>query len=157
MKRETRLLLAQLATAAATLVVLGLWLAATFSLLRSTFTEQEIEAVALLLEPRLAPLLLMVLVLAGAMMAAAQWFHRRYVAPPAQLLEQARVLLETNATTTLLGQGNAAVRGLADRDRLRAMSLAARRRFDTHPTWEQSMERVREFLQMGSTSQVESI
>ena len=114
MKRETRLLLAQLATAAATLVVLGLWLAATFSLLRSTFTEQEIEAVALLLEPRLAPLLLMVLVLAGAMMAAAQWFHRRYVAPPAQLLEQARVLLETNATTTLLGQGNAAVRGLAD-------------------------------------------
>ncbi len=47
---------------------------------------------------------------------------------------------------------------LADRDRLRAMSLAARQRFDAHPIWEQSMARVRAFLadQMGSTSQVES-
>jgi len=114
LKRETRLLLGQLATAAATLGVLGLWLAATFGLLRSTFTPQEIEAAATLLEPRLALLLLMVLVLAGAMMAAAQWFHRRYVAPPAQLLEQARVLLETDAATTLRGQGNAAVHGLAE-------------------------------------------
>ena len=35
---------------------------------------------------------------------------------------------------------------LADRDRLRAMSLAARRRFDTHPTWDQSMARIRKFL-----------
>ena len=37
------------------------------------------------------------------------------------------------------------------------MSLAARRRFDTHPTWEQSMARVRRHLQMDSTSQVGSI
>ena len=42
---------------------------------------------------------------------------------------------------------------LADRDRLRAMSLAARRRFAAHPTWDQSMARVRRHLQMGSTSQ----
>jgi len=35
---------------------------------------------------------------------------------------------------------------LADRDRLRVMSLAARRRFDAHPTWAQSMARIRAFL-----------
>jgi glycosyltransferase involved in cell wall biosynthesis len=46
---------------------------------------------------------------------------------------------------------------LADRYRLRAMSLAARRRFAAHPTWDQSMARVRQFLQMGPTSQVGSI
>ena len=46
---------------------------------------------------------------------------------------------------------------LTDRGRLREMSLAARRRFDTHPTWEQSMARVRRHLQMDSTSQVGSI
>lgn len=45
---------------------------------------------------------------------------------------------------------------LADRDRLRAMSVAARQRFDTHPTWDQSMERIRKFLasdQMDSTGE----
>jgi len=36
---------------------------------------------------------------------------------------------------------------LADGERLRAMSLAARARFERHPTWAQSMARVREFLQ----------
>jgi glycosyltransferase involved in cell wall biosynthesis len=35
---------------------------------------------------------------------------------------------------------------LTDRDRLREMSLAARRRFAAHPTWGQSMARIRAFL-----------
>ncbi|MEO6060338.1 MAG: hypothetical protein ABIQ99_00195, partial [Thermoflexales bacterium] len=35
---------------------------------------------------------------------------------------------------------------LADRDRLRVMSQAARRRFVAHPTWEQSLARIRAFL-----------
>jgi glycosyltransferase involved in cell wall biosynthesis len=35
---------------------------------------------------------------------------------------------------------------LDDRDRLRAMSLAARARYERHPTWAQSLARVREFL-----------
>ncbi|MCS6910335.1 MAG: glycosyltransferase family 4 protein [Anaerolineales bacterium] len=35
---------------------------------------------------------------------------------------------------------------LADRERLRAMSLAARARYERHPTWAQNMSRVREFL-----------
>jgi glycosyltransferase involved in cell wall biosynthesis len=34
----------------------------------------------------------------------------------------------------------------ADRERLLAMSLAARRRYDAHPTWEISMASVRHFL-----------
>ena len=114
MKRESRLLLVQLGAGAAALVVIGLWLLATAALLHSTLTPEEADAAATLLEPRLAPLVLMLAVLAGAMMAAAAWFHRRFVAPPEQLLEQARVLLETNAATTLQGQGSADVRGLAE-------------------------------------------
>lgn len=35
---------------------------------------------------------------------------------------------------------------LSDRERLREMSLAARRRYERHPTWSETMERVREFL-----------
>jgi len=114
LKRESRLLLVQLGAGAAALVVIGLWLLATAALLHSTLTPEEADAAATLLEPRLAPLVLMLAVLAGAMMAAAAWFHRRFVAPPEQLLEQARVLLETNAATTLQGQGSADVRGLAE-------------------------------------------
>jgi glycosyltransferase involved in cell wall biosynthesis len=35
---------------------------------------------------------------------------------------------------------------IADRERLRTMSRAARARYERHPTWAQSMSRVREFL-----------
>lgn len=35
---------------------------------------------------------------------------------------------------------------LSDRERLREMSLAARRRYERHPTWSESMETVRRFL-----------
>ncbi len=38
---------------------------------------------------------------------------------------------------------------LADRDRLRVMSQAARQRFAAHPTWEQSMAKIRTFLADG--------
>jgi DNA polymerase-3 subunit epsilon len=114
LKRESRLLLAQLGAGAAALAVVGLWLLATAALLHSTLAPEEADAAAALLGPRLAPLVLMVAVLAGAVMAAAAWFHRRFVAPPEQLLEQARVLLETNAATTLQGQGGADIRGLAE-------------------------------------------
>lgn len=39
-----------------------------------------------------------------------------------------------------------------DRQRLQAMSLSARRRYDRQPTWEQSMQRVRAFLMSIITS-----
>jgi glycosyltransferase involved in cell wall biosynthesis len=46
------------------------------------------------------------------------------------------------------------IRELAqDRQRLQAMSLSARRRFERQPTWEQSMRRVRSFLKSVSSSQ----
>lgn len=40
-----------------------------------------------------------------------------------------------------------------DRQRLQAMSLSARRRYERQPTWEQSMQRVRVFLKSVSSSQ----
>ncbi|MBK9685212.1 MAG: DNA polymerase III subunit epsilon [Betaproteobacteria bacterium] len=94
--------------------VLGAWLAVTVALVQSTFTPEEAAAAAALLDPRLALLVLAVLLLAGAMMAIAHRIYHHFVAPPARLLEQARVLLETNAETTLQAQGNAEVRGLAE-------------------------------------------
>jgi DNA polymerase III subunit epsilon len=114
MTRDTRLLTALGVAGAATAAVLGLWLVLTIGLLRLTLTPEENEAVTTVLAPRLGLLVMMVAALAGAMMSGAQWLYRRYVAPPAQLLEQARVLLETNAETTLEGHGSAAMRGLAE-------------------------------------------
>ena len=114
MKRDTRWLKALGFSVTATVVVLGLWLAATIALVQSTFTPEETADVATLLAPRLALLVMMVGVLAGALMAAARWVYFHFVAPPSRLLEQARVLLQTDAQTTLHGQGNAEVRGLAE-------------------------------------------
>lgn len=114
MKRDTRLLKALAVSVAATATVLGLWLVATVTLVQSTFTPEEADGVATLLGPRLPLLVMMVVVLAGAMMAAAHWIYHHLVSPPARLLEQARVLLETDAETTLQGRGTADVRGLAE-------------------------------------------
>ncbi|MBK7457601.1 MAG: DNA polymerase III subunit epsilon [Betaproteobacteria bacterium] len=114
MRRDTRLLKALAWSVAVTAGVLGAWLVATAALVQSTFTADEAAAAAALLDPRLALLVLAVLLLAGAMMAIAHRIYHHFVAPPARLLEQARVLLETNAETTLQAQGNAEVRGLAE-------------------------------------------
>ncbi|HSQ71704.1 MAG TPA: exonuclease domain-containing protein, partial [Rubrivivax sp.] len=114
MKRDTRLLKALAWSAGMTAAVLGAWLVATVALVWSTFTPEEAAAAATLLGPRLALLGLATLLLAGAMMAIARWVYLRHVAPSSRLLEQARVLLETDAETTLQGSGNAAVRGLAE-------------------------------------------
>ena len=114
MRRDTRLLKALAWSVSITAGVLGAWLAVTVALVQSTFTPEEAAAAAALLDPRLALLVLAVLLLAGAMMAIAHRIYHHFVAPPARLLEQARVLLETNAETTLQAQGNAEVRGLAE-------------------------------------------
>jgi DNA polymerase-3 subunit epsilon len=114
MRRDTRLLKALAWSVAVTAGVLGTWLVATVALVQSTFTPDEAAAATTLLAPRLALLVLAVLLLAGAMMAIAHRIYHHFVAPPARLLEQARVLLETNAETTLQAGGNAEVRGLAE-------------------------------------------
>ena len=114
MRRDTRLLKALAWSVSITAGVLGAWLAVTVALVQSTFTPEEAAAAAALLDPRLALLVLAVLLLAGAMMAIAHRIYHHFVAPPARLLEQARVLLETNAETTLQARGNAEVRGLAE-------------------------------------------
>ena len=114
MNREQRRLRAFAVAGTATALVVGLWLAGVFFLLRSTLSEEESAAAYRMLEPRWALLVLMGALLAGAMMAIARWLHERYVEPPARLLEQAQVLVETDAETTLQGQGGAATRGLAE-------------------------------------------
>ncbi|HSQ71111.1 MAG TPA: DNA polymerase III subunit epsilon, partial [Rubrivivax sp.] len=114
MRRDTRLLKALAWSVAVTTGVLAAWLVATVTLIQSTFTPEEAAAAATLLGPRLALLVLAVLLLAGAKMAIAHRIYHHFVAPPARLLEQARVLLETNAETTLQAEGNAEVRGLAE-------------------------------------------
>jgi DNA polymerase-3 subunit epsilon len=114
MRRDTRLLKALAWSVAVTAGVLGTWLVATVALVQSTFTPDEAAAATTLLAPRLALLVLAVLLLAGAMMAIAHRIYHHFVAPPARLLEQARVLLETDAETTLQAAGNAEVRGLAE-------------------------------------------
>jgi len=113
-RRDTRWLKALAVSVTATAVILGLWLVVTIALLQSTFTPEEAAGVDTLLAPRLALLVMMVALLAAALMAAARWVYFHFVAPPARLLEQARVLLETDAETTLQGQGTAEVRGLAE-------------------------------------------
>ena len=103
------------------------WVALTAWLLASTLEAQERDALRSLLEPRAGLFVLTALGLVGAAVALAQWVHRRWVAPPARLLEQAQVLLTSDAQREIEGEGGADVRALAQvvndlvrqRDRLR--------------------------------------
>ena len=133
MNHDRRRLVAIAVALAVTLALVVPWIVATVALLGSTMTPDEAAAAAALMQPRWAPLALMVALLAGAMMAVARWIYERYVAPTARLAEQARVLLETDAVTTLQGRGHGAARDLAEvvnalvaqRERLRG-EIAAR-------------------------------
>ena len=103
------------------------WVALTAWLLASTLEAQEREALRLMIEPRAGLFVLTTLGLVGAALALAQWVYRRWVAPPARLLEQAQVLLASDVQRELQGEGGADVRALAQlvndlvrqRDRLR--------------------------------------
>ncbi len=128
MKRDAALLRALAVGAGVACVGLGLWLGLTWALLSSTLSEEEHAAAQALLGPRVALLVMMVVLAAGAVAAAVQWFHGRHVASPARLLEQARILVDTDARLQLQGQGPPALQGLArafnelvaQRDALRA-------------------------------------
>lgn len=101
-----------LAALAAALLALG-WLALGWALLASTLAPEERAALAARLAPALPLLVLALLPLAGAAAALAQWACRRWVAPPARLLEQARVLLASDVQRELPGEGAAELRALA--------------------------------------------
>ncbi len=91
----------------------GAWLGLTAALLASTLTADESAAAQALLGPRLALLLMMAALGLAALAAGLQWLYRRHVSAPARLLEQARVLVDTDARVQLQAQGTATVQGLA--------------------------------------------
>lgn len=108
--RRARWLVAAGAVAAA---LAAAWVALTAWLLASTFEPHEREALRSLLEPRAGLFVLTALGLVGAAVALAQGVYRRWVAPPARLLEQAQVLLASDVQRELEGEGGADVRALA--------------------------------------------
>jgi len=101
-----------LAALGAALLALG-WLALGWALLASTLAPAERAALAERLVPALPLLVLALLPLAGGAAALAQWGYRRWVAPPARLLEQAQVLLASDVQRELPGEGAAELRALA--------------------------------------------
>ena len=114
---------------AAVAAALALWLGATAAVLWATLAPDERSQAAALLGPRGALLFLAALVALAVLGWAVPRAHRRWVAAPAQLLEDAGVLLATSAQRPLTAtEGDAALQGLAatisqlagQRDQLRA-------------------------------------
>ena len=93
---------------------LALWLGATAALLWATLEPAERGQAAALLAPRAALLLFPAMVLLAALAWAVPRAWRRWVAAPAQLLEDSRVLLATDTRRELhSAEGDAALQGLA--------------------------------------------
>nr|WP_130430866.1 exonuclease domain-containing protein [Rivibacter subsaxonicus] len=108
MKIDRRELLATLAPGLVlALVVLGM-----AALLRATLEPAERATLAALLEPRAALLLLVGLLLAGGLGALGRGAYRHWVAAPARLAEEARVLAATDAQRALAPQGSTENRAL---------------------------------------------
>ena len=108
---------------------LALWLGATLTMLWATLAPAERSQAAALLAPRGALLFLAGIVALAALGWAVPRAYRRWVSAPAQLLEDAGVLLATTAQRPLAAaEGDAALQGLAatlsqlagQRDQLRA-------------------------------------
>ena len=129
MKRDRRLLATLGAAAAAALALLAVFAVGGGALVWSTLGPAERAQLAALLGDRAVLFGLSALAATGLAAAAGQGIYRRWIAPPAQLLEQARVLVATDVQRTLaLPQAAADVQGLAQafndlarqRDQLRA-------------------------------------
>jgi len=113
MRPDARALRWALAAAlGAALLALG-WLALGWVLLASTLAPDERATLAGRLTPALPLLVLALLPLGAAAAALAQFGYRRWVAPPARLLEQAQVLLASDVQRDLPGEGAAELRALA--------------------------------------------
>ena len=113
MKRDSGLLRALAIGAGGAALGLGLWLGLTWALLASTLSADEQAAARALLGPRVALLVMMAVCGVAAVAAVLQWLYQRHVAAPLRLLEQARVLVDTDAKLQLQAEGTAAVQGLA--------------------------------------------
>ncbi len=114
MRRDRRLMVTMAVAAAAALLVLLLFGAGAAGLVGSTLSVEESQALAAALGPRLPLLFMVALAVAGVAAAAAQPLYRRWIAPPGQLLEQARVLASTDTLRKLeLDRASGEVQGLA--------------------------------------------
>jgi DNA polymerase III subunit epsilon len=114
MRRDRRLVVTMAVAAAAALLLLLLFAAAGAALVGSTLSAEERAALSDALAPRLPLLLMVALAVIGIAAAAAQPLYRRWIAPPARLLEQARVLVATDTQRELKIEGASdTVQGLA--------------------------------------------
>ncbi|MBL8466739.1 3'-5' exonuclease [Methyloversatilis discipulorum] len=94
--------------------LLLLWAVVTCLLLLSTLNAAERDTVLALLGGRM-PLALMTLLFVLMLAAAGlNQLYRRYVVAPARLVDEARIVLGTDAERTLTPQGDAENRALAD-------------------------------------------
>ena len=109
MKIEWREVIAAVAPAA----LLALALAAAAGLLAVTMTSDERAALWSLVEPRIALMLMLWLLLSLAAGVALHRAWRHFGAAPAQLAEEMQVLLNTDAPPRLQGRGSAGSRALA--------------------------------------------
>ena len=90
-----------------------LWVGATGAMLWATLAPDERSQAATLLGPRAALLLLAAVVLLAALAWAVSRLYRRWVLAPAQLADQARVLLGSDSAPDLPTQPAADLQGLA--------------------------------------------
>ena len=94
--------------------LLLLWAVVTCLLLLSTLDAAERDTVLSLLGGRM-PLALMTLLFVLMLAAAGlNQLYRRYIVAPARLVDEARIVLGTDAERTLTPQGDAENRALAD-------------------------------------------
>ena len=112
-REQQQLRAVALAVAACAGAVLA-WLGASAAMLWATLAPAERDQALNILGPRAALLLLAVLALLAGLGWAVPRAWRRWVAAPRVLLEQARVLVDTDTQRPLASDGDAALQGLAD-------------------------------------------
>ena len=114
MKRDRRLVRLLALTALGTTAVLAVWVGATMALVASALPPEARAWVRVWLVPHAPLVVLTGLVLVAGVTALAQSLYRAWVAPPARLLEQAQVMIETDARQALVGAGGPVNRALAE-------------------------------------------
>ena len=130
MKRDRRLLATVIGAVAAVALLLTIWVGLIAALAWAPLDPDKRDALFDLLAPNLPAAVVALLVILGLVAAAVPPLYRRWVAAPARLLEQARVLVAGDVQRELDASGGSAdVRGLAQviGDLVRQRDTAARR------------------------------
>ncbi len=114
MKRDRRLLVTVIGAVAAAALLLLAWAGLVAALVWTTLAPGKGDALFGLLDTSLPAAAVAMLLILGVVAAAVPPLYRRWVAAPARLLEQARVLVAGDAQRELdASDGNADVRSLA--------------------------------------------